>query len=74
MVRIKAAVEGFTEETNFAVICEDGSFYSFNAKYADEPELLNVEMKDILENTNTSDYSQTRMKIYFRELGNESPL
>lgn len=74
VVRIKAAVEGFAEETNFSVICEDGSFYSFNAKYADEPEILNIEMKDFLENTNTSDYSPTRMNIYFRELGNESPL
>lgn len=34
VVRIKAAVEGFAGETNFSVICEDGSFYSFNAKYA----------------------------------------
>lgn len=74
VVRIKAAVEGFDGETNFSVICEDGSFYSFNAKYADEPELLNIEMKDFLENTNTSDYSPARMNIYFRELGNENPL
>lgn len=74
VVRIKAAVEGFAGETNFSVICEDGSFYSFNAKYADEPELLNIEMKDFLENTSTNDYSPTRMNIYFRELGNESPL
>ena len=57
-----------------AVICEDGSFFSFNAKYAREPEMLNIEMKDFLENEDTSDFSHTRMNIYFRELGNESPL
>lgn len=74
VIRVKATTEGFTEETNFSVICEDGSFYSFNAKYADEPELLNIEMKDFLENDHTTDYSPTRMNIYFRELGNESPL
>ena len=32
------------------------------------------EMKDFLENEDTSDFSHTRMNIYFRELGNESPL
>lgn len=74
VIRVKAAVENFVGETNFTVICEDGSFYSFNAKYAEEPELLNIEMKDYLENTNETDYSSTRMNIYFRELGNESPL
>ena len=40
----------FPGETNFSVICEDGSFFSFNAKYAREPEMLNIEMKDFLEN------------------------
>lgn len=30
--------------------------------------------KDFLENEDTSDFSHTRMNIYFRELGNESPL
>ena len=39
-----------------------------------EPEMLNIEMKDFLENEDTSDFSHTRMNIYFRELGNESPL
>lgn len=73
VIRVKAATEGFPGETNFSVICEDGSFYSFNAKYASEPEMLNIEMKDFLENDIT-DYSHTRMNIYFRELGNESPL
>ena len=48
--------------------------YSFNAKYAREPEMLNIEMKNFLENEDTSDFSHTRMNIYFRELGNESPL
>lgn len=74
VIRVKATTEGFPGETNFSVICEDGSFFSFNAKYAREPEMLNIEMKDFLENEDTSDFSHTRMNIYFRELGNESPL
>ncbi len=74
VIRVKATTEGFPGETNFSVICEDGSFFSFNAKYACEPEMLNIEMKDFLENEDTSDFSHTRMNIYFRELGNESPL
>jgi conjugative transposon TraN protein len=74
IIRVKSTTEGFPGETNFSVVCEDGSFYSFNAKYANEPELLNIEMKDFLENESTTDYSHSRMNIYFRELGNESPL
>lgn len=74
VIRVKATTEGFPGETNFSVICEDGSFYSFNARYAHEPEMLNIEMKDFLENGDTTDFSHTRMNIHFRELGNESPL
>lgn len=74
VIRVKATTEGFSGETNFSVICEDGSFYSFNARYAHEPEMLNIEMKDFLENGDTTDFSHTRMNIHFRELGNESPL
>lgn len=74
VIRVKATTEEFPGETNFSVICEDGSFYSFNARYAHEPEILNIEMKDFLENGDTADFSHTRMNIYFRELGNESPL
>ena len=69
VIRVKATTEGFPGETNFSVICEDGSFFSFNAKYAREPEMLNIEMKDFLENEDTSDFSHTRMNIHFRELG-----
>ena len=60
VVRVKATTEGFPGETNFSVICEDGSFYSFNARYAHEPEMLNIEMKDFLEN---EDKIQIAIKI-----------
>ena len=74
VIRVKATTEGFPGETNFSVICEDGSFYSFNARYAHEPEMLNIEMKDFLENGDTTDFSHTRMNLHFRELAGESPL
>ena len=74
VIRVKAITEGFPGETNFSVIFEDGSFYSFNARYAHEPEMLNIEMKDFLENEDTTDFSHTRMNIHFRELAGESPL
>ena len=74
VIRVKATTEGFPGETNFSVICEDGSFYSFNARYAHEPEMLNIEMKDFFVIWNTTDFSHTRMNLHFRELAGESPL
>ena len=72
VLRVKAAVKDFETETNMSVICEDGSFYAFNVKYADEPEKLSVEMKDFL-STTEGRLPSNRADIYFKELGNESP-
>ncbi len=47
VLRIKAAVENFSGETNFSVITEDGHFYSFNALYSREPEILNIDMQTL---------------------------
>lgn len=70
---IKAAVREFETETNMSVICEDGSFYAFNVKYADEPEKLSMEMKDFLSPTEGR-LPSNRADIYFKELGSESPI
>ena len=56
-----------------SVICEDGSFYVFNVKYADEPEKLSMEMKDFLSPTEGR-LPSNRADIYFKELGSESPI
>ena len=48
VIRVKATVRNFPGETNMSVITEDGSFYTFNVKYANEPLLLNVEMCDFI--------------------------
>ena len=48
VLRVKAARKGFPEESNLSVITDDGSYYSFNVKYADEPVKLSVEMNDLI--------------------------
>ena len=53
VIRVKATVRNFRVETNFSVITESGSFYTFNVKYADEPLLLSVEMKDFIHDGST---------------------
>lgn len=73
VLRVKAAVRDFERESNLSVICDDGSFYSFNVKYADEPEKLSIEMKDFLAPLGGR-LPSNRADIYFRELGNESPV
>ncbi|WP_276775447.1 conjugative transposon protein TraN [Porphyromonas endodontalis] len=73
VLRVKAAVREFETETNMSVICEDGSFYAFNVKYADEPEKLSIEMKDFLSPTEGR-LPSNHADIYFKELGSESPI
>lgn len=73
VLRIKAAVRDFETETNLSVICEDGSFFAFNVKYAEEPERLNVEMQDFL-HSGAINLPSNNADIYFKELGNESPI
>ena len=73
VVRVKAAVRGFETETNFAVITDEGNFYSFNVKYANEPEKLNIEMKDFMHDGDAVNRPNNSMEIYLKELGNESP-
>lgn len=73
VLRVKAAVREFETETNMSVFCEDGSFYAFNVKYADEPEKLSIEMKDFLSPTEGR-LPSNRADIYFKELGSESPI
>lgn len=73
VLRIKSAVRSFETETNMAVITEEGSYYTFNIKYADEPEKLNIEMKDFMHDGIATNRPNNSMEIYLKELGNESP-
>lgn len=74
VIRVKATVRDFRTETNMSVITEDGSFYTFNVKYAAEPLLLNVEMCDFIHDGNAVNRPNNAMEIYLSELGSESPL
>ena len=73
VIRVKATVRNFRTETNFSVITESGSFYTFNVKYADEPLLLNIEMKDFIHDGSTVNRPNNALDIYLQELGSESP-
>lgn len=74
VLRVKAALRDFSRESNLAVITEDGGYYSFNVKYADEPVKLSVEMTDFLHDGEATNRPNNAMEIYMQELGQESPL
>ena len=74
VLRVKAALRDFSKESNLAVITEDGAYYTFNIKYADEPIKLSVEMTDFIHDGEAVNRPNNAMEIYMRELGSESPL
>lgn len=74
VLRVKAALRGFSTESNLAVITEDGAYYTFNVKYADEPMKLSIEMTDFIHDGEAVNRPNNAMEIYMRELGSESPL
>ncbi len=74
VLRVKAAAKDFSTETNMAVITDDGSYYTFNVKYSDEPQKLNIEMKDFIHDGEAVNRPNNAQEIYLTELGKESPL
>ncbi|MDR2916229.1 MAG: conjugative transposon protein TraN [Tannerella sp.] len=74
VLRVKAAARDFSAETNMAVITDDGSYYTFNVKYSDEPQKLNIEMKDFIHDGEAVNRPNNAQEIYLTELGKESPL
>ena len=74
VLRVKAAVRDFSQESNLAVITEDGAYYTFNVKYADEPGKLSVEMADFIHDGEAVNRPNNSLDIYLKELGQESPL
>lgn len=73
VLRVKATVRDFHAETNISVITDNGSFYTFNVKYSDEPLLLNIEMTDFIHDGSEVNRPNNALDIYLKELGNESP-
>ena len=74
VIRVKAAIRNFKVETNFSVITEEGSFYTFNVKYANETLLMSVEMTDFIHDGDTITYPNNALGVYLKGLGNESPM
>jgi conjugative transposon TraN protein len=73
ILRVKASVRGFETETNLAVITDEGSYYTYNIRYADEPEKLNIEMRDFMHDGIATNRPNNSLDIYLKELGSESP-
>ena len=73
VIRVKAVVRNFRDETNMSVITESGSFYTFNVKYADGQKMLNIEMKDFIHDGSKVNRPNNALDIYLKELGSESP-
>ena len=69
VLRVKAFVRDFEEETNFSVITEDGTFYSFNVSYNSCPRGSNYS----LTKTQKSDHEWNSKQVLFKELGSNSP-
>lgn len=73
ILRVKAALRDFPAETNFSVVTDEGSFYAFNVKYADEPGKLNIQMKDFIHDGQAVNRPDNTQEVYLSQLGKESP-
>ncbi|MDR1225754.1 MAG: conjugative transposon protein TraN [Prevotellaceae bacterium] len=73
VLRVKSAEEFWEGETNMSVITDNGNFYTFNVKFAAEPEKLNIEMQDFTHDGSVVNRPNNSMEIYLKELNSESP-
>ncbi len=78
VVRVKAAVRNFAEETNLTVITEDGGFYTFDARYAENPFPSTIEITAAESPaTQPASASETTRadegRVLLREVGRERP-
>jgi conjugative transposon TraN protein len=69
VLRVKASVKGFKEETNFSVITDDGLFYSFNVQYSSFPSSLSYELQTMQKALDRAGGNG----ILFEELGKTAP-
>ncbi|MDR6919523.1 conjugative transposon protein TraN [Chryseobacterium sp. 2987] len=64
VLRIKAAVKDFQEESNFSVITDDGKFYSFSVFYSSFPSILTYNLELMAKSGSSS-----RANIQLEDLG-----
>ncbi|MGN7706867.1 conjugative transposon protein TraN [Chryseobacterium sp. 22543] len=73
VLRIKASVKDFTEETNSSVITEDGKFYNFNIRYSDYPGALVINLSRERRAGKDSITATGEGEALFKELGSDAP-
>lgn len=78
VVRVKAAVRDFAEETNLTVITEDGGFYTFDARYAENPFPSTIEIaateSPVAQPASASEPARAdEGHVLLREVGRERP-
>jgi len=78
VVRVKAAVRDFAEETNLTVITEDGGFYTFDARYAENPSTSTIEIvaaeSPAAQPASASEPTRAdEGRVLLREVGRERP-
>lgn len=78
VVRVKAAVRDFAEETNLTVITEDGGFYTFDARYAENPATSTIEIaaaeSPVAQPASASEPARAdEGRVLLREVGRERP-
>ena len=78
VVRVKAAVRDFAEETNLTVITEDGGFYTFDARYAENPATSTIEIaaaeSPAAQPASASEPARAdEGRVLLREVGRERP-
>lgn len=78
VVRVKAAVRDFAEETNLTVITEDGGFYTFDARYAENPTTSTIEIaaaeSSAAQPASASEPARAdEGRVLLREVGRERP-
>lgn len=78
VVRVKAAVRDFAEETNLTVITEDGGFYTFDARYAENPFPSTIEIaateSPVAQPASASEPARAdEGRVLLREVGRERP-
>lgn len=69
VLRVKASVKDFEQETNFSVITNEGKFYGFNVYYSTNPEALSYDLSHMQKAVDKVGGSE----VLFEELGNNSP-
>lgn len=73
VVRVKAAVRDFAAETNLSVITEDGGFYTFDARYTENPVVSTLEIPASDRTAGNKALAPPEGRVLLQEVGREKP-